>query len=63
MEKAKKFILEFWFFLFTVATCIQENAELLEGIGLKQETVNLIRILGVFGAFFLNKYINKQQKK
>jgi hypothetical protein len=63
MEKAKKFILEFWFFLFAMAMCIQENVQLLEGIGLKQETVNLIRLCGVFVIFFFNNYINKNKKK
>ena len=63
MEKAKKLILEFWIFLFAIAMCIQENAQLLEGIGLKKETVNIIRLSGVFVIFFFNNYINKKQKK
>lgn len=63
MEKAKKFILDFWFFLFAMAMCVQENVQLLEGIGLKQETVNLIRLCGVFVIFFFNNYINKNKKK
>lgn len=63
MEKIKVFIKEFWFFVFAIAMCIQENAQLLEGIGLKQETVNLIRLSGVFVIFFFNNYINKNKKK